>query len=563
MNRHDSADLSPLANHLWQSTLCAAAAWLLTLTLRKNRASVRYWIWLAASAKFLVPFSLLVGAGSQLGWRTAPAIAQPQFSFVMDGISQPFVLSAPAGRPAGERSPSDVFPAVLFGVWLCGIAIASVSWFRWWRHIRAIQRAATPLSLNLPIEVLSSPARLEPGVFGIRKPVLLLPEGIAERLTAQQLEAVLAHELCHVRRRDNLTATIHMLVEAIFWFHPLVWWIRERLVEERERACDEEVLRATDNPQVYAEGILNVCRFYLASPLTSVSGVTGANLKVRIQAIMANRTADGLNFGRKLLLAGAAVVAVAGPIAIGALYAFPSRAQSQAGGAPHAFEAASVKPNRAGGVTTRRIEPGTITYLNITLGEFIAMAYGVKHYQLSGPDWIVNYGSTDRYDVVAKAAGAVFAEPLKRMLGPLLVDRFHLAFHRETRELPVFALVVAKGGPKFKPGDGGAMSIRLDGKGGYAYTNYSMATLADSLSLMTAVGRPVLDRTGLAGGYSFNADLYNMPKGLSPAEFKDAMVNSDAVFSALPEQLGLKLESQKAPIEILVIDHADKVPVEN
>jgi bla regulator protein BlaR1 len=555
--------LSLLANHLWQSTLCAVVAWLLTLSLRKNRAAVRYWIWLAASAKFLIPFSLLVGVGSQFGWRTVPAVTQPQISFVMREISTPFAISPAAARLVGERSASDLFPAIVFGAWLCGVTIALVCWFRLWRRLRAIRRTATPVSLNLPIEVMSSSARLEPGVFGIRRPVLLLPEGITERLTAPQLEAVLAHELCHVRRRDNLTATIHMLVEAIYWFHPLVWWIRERLVEERERACDEEVLRVFGEPETYAQGILNVCRLYLASPLTSVSGVTGSNLKKRIEVIMSNRNSDNLNFGRILLLAAAAVAAVAGPIAIGILHALPSLAQSQAETAPHAFEAASVKPNRAGGGTTRRIEPGTITYLNITLGEFIAMAYGVKHYQVSGPDWIVNRGSTDRYDVVAKAGAAVSAEPLQRMLGPLLVDRFHLAFHHETRELQVFALVVAKGGPKFKPGDGGAASVRPDGTGGYSYKNYSMATLAESLSLMTAVGRPVLDRTGLPGGYSFNADLYNVPKGLSPVEFKEAVVNSDAIFSTLPEQLGLKLEAQKAPTEILVIDHAEKAPVEN
>jgi len=554
------ADLSPVANHLWQSTLCAAVAWLLTLTLRKNRAAVRYSIWLAASAKFLIPFSLLVAAGSHLGWRTAPAIAQPQHS-IMDEISRPFVAPPPALRLAGERSAADALPEILVGIWLCGFAIACISVFRAWRRIREVYRRAVPLHLNLRIPAMSSPARLEPGVFGIRKPVLLLPDGITERLTAPQLNAVLAHELCHVQRRDNLTATIHMAVEAIFWFHPLVWWIRERLVEERERACDEEVLRLINNPDVYAEGILNVCRFYLASPLTSVSGVTGADLKLRIAAIVANRTAKSLDLGRKYLLATAAVTAIAGPIAIGIAYAPLSHAQSKDETAPHAFEAASVKPTQGG--RARTIEPGRITYMNITLGEFITMAYGVKHYQISGPEWIVTFGSTDRYDVVATAGSPVSADEVRRMLGPLLVERFHLAFHRETRELPVFALAVAKGGPKFKPGDGGAASIKPNGAGGYTYTNYAMATLADSLSLMTAVGRPVLDRTGLAGVYSFDADLYRIPKDLSPADFKKAMVDSDAIFSALPEELGLKLEPQKAPIEMLVIDHADKVPVAN
>src|ERR1700730_1005357 len=108
------------------------------------------------------------------------------------------------------------------------------------------------------------------------------------------------------------------------------------------------------------------------------------------------------------------------------------------------------------------------------------MAYDVKHNQLSGPDWIVNFGSSDRYDVVAKAASPVAAEQLKRMLGQLLTDRFRLAFHRENRELPVYVLVVAKNGPKFKVGDGGIESISPDSTGGYSYKNYSMATLANS-----------------------------------------------------------------------------------
>ncbi len=204
-----------------------------------------------------------------------------------------------------------------------------------------------------------------------------------------------------------------------------------------------------------------------------------------------------------------------------------------------------------------------ITYLNITLGEFIEMAYDIKHNQLSGPDWIVNFGSSDRYDVVAKAASPVATEQLKRMLGQLLTDRFRLASHRENRLLPVYELVVAKNGPKFKVGDGGIESISPDSTGGYSYKNYSMATLANSLSMMSAVGRLVLDRTGLKGAYSFNANLYDVPKGLNPAELKDATVNSDAIFSTLQEQLGLKLKSQKAQVEILVIDHAEKVPTEN
>src|SRR5215470_546851 len=100
------ANLSPMANHLWQSTLFGAAAWLLTLALRKNHAGVRYRLWLAASVKFLIPFSLLVGAGSQFAWRTSPAMGPSSVSRALDQISQPFALPVDA-VPAVAAAPSS------------------------------------------------------------------------------------------------------------------------------------------------------------------------------------------------------------------------------------------------------------------------------------------------------------------------------------------------------------------------------------------------------------------------------------------------------------------------
>jgi bla regulator protein blaR1 len=113
------------------------------------------------------------------------------------------------------------------------------------------------VNLGIPIRAVSSPALLEPGVFGVFRPVMLVPEGILDRLTAEQLKGVIAHELRHVYHRDNLMAAIHMFVETVFWFHPLVWWIGKRMVAERELACDEEVLQMGSEPRTYAEGILN------------------------------------------------------------------------------------------------------------------------------------------------------------------------------------------------------------------------------------------------------------------------------------------------------------------
>ena len=268
--------LVPVANHLWQSTLFAAAAWLLTLALRRNRASVRYRLWLAASVKFLIPFALLVSAGRQLPWPAAPAPAAAvrPISDMVEGIGQPSFLAV----PPVPRSRSRLVPVVLPAVWLCGFLAVGFSWLRRWREVCAAVRSATPAQTGMAVPVLYSHSRLEPGIVGILRPVVLLPEGIDERLTTAQLAAVLAHEMCHVRRRDNLAVALHMIVETVFWFHPLVWWIRARLIDERERACDEEVLRTGSDPETYAEGILNVCRFYLESP-ACVAGVTGADLK--------------------------------------------------------------------------------------------------------------------------------------------------------------------------------------------------------------------------------------------------------------------------------------------
>jgi TonB family protein len=218
-------------------------------------------------------------------------------------------------------------------LWLCGfVTVIALTWLRW-RRVSAAMRDARAIShgrevdalrhlertakLRKPIAFRISPGSLEPGIFGIIRPVLLWPEAISQHLGDAHLEAILAHEVWHVRRRDNLAAAAHMVVEAIFWFHPLVWWLGARLIEERERACDEEVLRLGNPPQIYAESILKTCEFCMGSPLACVSGVTGADLKQRIVRIMTPESAMKLTLTRKLLLGAMAIGALAGPILAG------------------------------------------------------------------------------------------------------------------------------------------------------------------------------------------------------------------------------------------------------
>lgn len=320
--------MSDIANHLWQSTVFAGVVVLLALALRKNHASIRYGLWLTASVKFLLPFSLLIAVGRQVDWPSKPvepaaaliSVVQP-FSSAQSPVATPetVIQTVRSVHTPVAPAPPSRLPMILLTLWLSGAGFVMLLWLRDWRRMRLSLKNASEVDFDMPLRVFIAETPTEPGIVGVLRPVLLLPKGLQERLTPAQFESVVTHELCHVRRRDNLAAALHMVVETIFWFHPLVWWIERRLVEERERACDEEVIRRGGEPEAYAEGILSVCKFYKESALMCVSGVAGADLKRRIEEIMGNRVAHKLSLIRAAVLVMAGIVAVGGPIAIGAV----------------------------------------------------------------------------------------------------------------------------------------------------------------------------------------------------------------------------------------------------
>jgi bla regulator protein blaR1 len=583
-----------MTNHLWQSTLFAGVAGLLTVALRKNRAQVRYWLWLSASLKFLVPFSLLLGLGSHLQWTPAALkiAATPAVAVPMVQITAPFPETTPMATSTPPRT--DWTPFAILGIWMCGAGAIALIRFRGWLRIRAAVRASVPIEISASVEVRSSPGLLEPGVVGWLRPILLLPDGIAERLTPPQLDAVLAHELYHVRRRDNLFAAIHMLVEAMFWFHPLVWWIGARLVEERERACDEAVLNLGAEPMVYAEGILNVCKLYVESPLACASGATGSDVKKRIEAILTNRLVLRLNFPKKLALAGAAIVALSLPIVVG------SFAQSR--GAAPKFDVASIRRGCPGDEGTKgppfgwidHPSPGRVSFCFV-LQTILEMAYFTDcHWspQCFPRTFVPVEGSlpwlgSDRYMLDAKAEGNPPQEVMRGpMLRALLEDRFKLKVHREIRQVPVYELTVAKGGPKLKRFEEGSCipfdlfkqgpktcNQRMDRKGPNEVVAWHGTSLDEfSKTVLTvALDRPVIDKTGIAGKFEFHlvfAPDQSTPILLPGGDMaNNPIVPSDdpagpSIFTAIQEQLGLKLQPAKGPREFLVIDHVER-PSEN
>jgi bla regulator protein blaR1 len=613
-----SAIAPSVANHLWQTTLFATAAALLAFLFRKNYARTRYWLWFAASLKFLVPFSLLAALGSHLPWSRVSTGTQAELYFAVEQLSEPFTRPAMLELPRTPLTPASpsmpqLLPPLLAGVWLCGFLVAFVMWYIRWRQISLLAREAKPLErgrevemlrrlehiaeIRKPIEIRLSRASLEPGIFGLTRPVLIWPAGISDRLNNAQLEAVLAHELGHVRRRDNLTAATHMLVEAIFWFHPLVWWLGARLVEERERACDEDVLAFGSERRVYAESILKTCEFCLESPLACMSGVTGADLKERIVHIMTEGLVPRLDLRRKMLLGAAGLAAVVIPVVSGLPHAAQTRIAAQVATptvSALGYDVASIKPNKSGDNRTMMMfTPDGLTATGGSLMMLIMSAYGVNPHQISGaPVWL----TSERYDIEAKMDPAT-AEELRKlsedqrraatqhMLQMLLADRFKLRVHQETKDLPIYALVVAKNGPKLqeaKPGDtypngmkgpdgrSGA-GLMLGGKEGLTAQGIPIANLVRHLSLQ--LGRTVIDKTGLTGEYDFTLKwtpdgiqgaMFRGPESGQPSPTSAAFPDSSgpSLFTALEEQLGLKLESQKGPVEIVVLDHVER-PSEN
>jgi bla regulator protein blaR1 len=615
-----------LWNHLWQSTLFAGAVALLALAFRRNRAHVRYWLWLAASVKFLIPFSALLWIGSQIEFvpieRSGQAIVG-----VLDNVAQPFTQPDLErvnlrGRPVPPPPQNPMLTLAVRGftiVWPAGSVALLLVWaVRWHRVTRAARAASTVTSGPLldtlrrleghtpRIRLLSSNQAIEPGVFGIVRPELIWPAGIEDRLSDEQIEAILAHEVAHVRRRDNLAALLHMLVEAVFWFHPLVWWIGARLVDERERACDEDVVRLGSEPEVYAESILKTCQFYIESPLVCVAGVTGSDLKKRVEQIMNNDAHVALSALRRISLGAALVAAIAIPVAIGIITSPRLAAQIVAPAADSpTFEVASIKPNAGGGGRMGGMaSPGRLNMTGMPVRRLITQAYEIHDTQIvGGPDWLGAQG----YDITATLTGTPSPDERRMMMKTLLRDRFKLTFHTEKRDLPIYALVVQRSdgrlGPGLKripddecappgsrrgPGPGGppppasspfdpnavaACGSIVFGPGRLLAHGVPIDMLARSLANLPAIttfNRPVTNLTKLEGFYDFDFRFTpefgrgGPPPVSGPATAPNAIIPGDepALFTALQEQLGLKLNSQRATLDVLIIDSIDR-PTEN
>jgi beta-lactamase regulating signal transducer with metallopeptidase domain len=331
-----------VANHLWQTTVFALMVWGIVRLLKRSTARVRYFIWSIALMKFLLPSALLILALERIGVDfvlTAPAtrasaeivsrIAQPILPIVNHG-GAPAAETIADASPANREAHRELY-CLLSLFWGLGVAATLTRWLvrrlRFRLALRAgfeITAGREAVAFNLArswlfphreIKLMAVPGLLDLGVWRVWRPIVLAPDGLAERLSDRELESVMMHELVHVMRYDNLRDTWRMLLRCLFWFHPMIWLIDRELRAEREVICDEAVIRYNGDAKTYAAGLWKVAQYGLGWDFAGISGAAGSTLSSRIELMLnAERPTNLSPIGRVLAgvtICGLFIIAIA------------------------------------------------------------------------------------------------------------------------------------------------------------------------------------------------------------------------------------------------------------
>jgi uncharacterized protein (TIGR03435 family) len=409
--------------------------------------------------------------------------------------------------------------------------------------------------------------------------VVLVPIGALAGLPSEQVEALLIHELAHIRRHDYLVNILQSVAEALLFYHPAVWWVSGHIRAERELCCDDVAVSLTGDPFTYA---LALADLESSRPvhLHATVAANGGSLADRIGRLL------GQSRPVSRTLPGPAVLVSAILVLATAYCVF-----AQSAVAPR-FDVASIKP--AAPASLRHVVrplPAGLHVENASILLLMQNAYGLQPFQIAGPDWI----ESANYDIEAKAEGSANQRQVFLMLQSLLEDRFKLKVHRETKELPAYALTAAKNGLKLPPPKDGGCVPNPDGPTSYSpgtrmappgagpapvarCGSVSVALLpsggrmqggkipmAEFIRVLSmALGSPVIDKTGFTQLFDVRLDFQTdeITAALPPPPVPPDNPSNPSILIALQQQLGLKLESTKGPVEVLAIDHVER-PTEN
>ena len=560
-----------LVHFLWQGLSLAV------LYAGARRATMRA----SAHARYLLACAALAAmmAAPAATWvAMRPPSAPPQAAqHVRRALRRGIVAASlpDAARIAIPSGQSAEFLPWVVAVWLAGVTVFWVRLASGWivaarlrsRFVRGapaewqrrMERLGARIGLVRPVRLLVSSLVDAPAVIGWLRPMVLVPVGMLAGLAPEQVEMLLLHELAHIRRYDYLVNILQSVAEALLFYNPAVWWVSGHIRAERELCCDDVAVSADGDVLTYARALAELEGSRPVRVRTALAA-NGGSLADRIARLLgqtrpAARTGLGPSFVTVAVLLAPAV------------YGSWCAAWAQQPPAPLSFDAASVKVDRSYGPGhSSHDRGGLLTMTNVTLKLCIQTAYGVPQNHILGPAWL----DSETYDITAKAAADAVNNQFPLRLQTLLKERFHLALHREMREGPIYQLVATKNISKMKKEASAEVlhsGIDSDRLGHVTFTAVDMPTLVDWLQRpRLSLGRPVVDKTGLDGYYSFNLDwVVEAPPAMAdagpgPKTGDDA---ATAIIVALQEQAGLKLEPRKGPIEFIVVDHAAKVPTEN
>jgi uncharacterized protein (TIGR03435 family) len=393
-------------------------------------------------------------------------------------------------------------------------------------------------------------------------------------LPAEQFEALLLHELAHIRRHDYLVNILQSIAEALLFYHPAVWWVSGHIRAERELCCDDMAVSASGDALTYARALAQL-ESYRPAHLGAAVAANGGSLADRIARLLGQSrppVRNGL---------GPGVLAVA-ILLLAAAYGLIAQSATHP-----AFQSVSIRRNTDGGPMG-----GESMAHNAPLLATIQFVYGIHDSAhpiplpasqvVGGPDWM----RTDRYDIDAKPLGNTDPKQRWLMWQTLLADRFKLRLHRETREIPIYDLTAVKSGTKLPaPKEVVCVPLPPDGKsppfipgkvacgnifGPFSGSRYttglhmegSKVHVADFIKLLALVlDRPVFNKTGFTGEFDLNLNFtpdgslmgFGLPGYGGPTD-----PNLPNIFAALEQQLGLKLVPAKGPVEVLVVDRAER-----
>ena len=577
---------------IFKATLTLVAALSVAKLCVRSRASVRHLLFAATfGALLLLPLANAVVPAIVVEVSGARAtVSSPVGLVARDSTQHADVVRAATSSPDSGKSIALSLQQTLVAAWFFGVVIFSVPIVLGLSQVRRLCRHGLPwrqgrsiidgitvdAGVRKQVALLRHEAISGPITCGVFKPTILVPVDAAD-WDAAALQRALVHEVEHVRRGDWATHCLARAICAIYWFHPLVWMAWRQLRLEAERACDDAVV-GQDDGREYVSLLITVAQRQVSQPgLPILAMASRGDLSVRVAALLNRHQRRGAVTG--IWVVAAAIVAGSASSAVGAVTFAPSRDAARGQSDERSFDVVSIKRNVGGDQNIVINVPNGTAFntTNIAMRGTIMRAYQVKNIA-GAPEWVED----ERYDIEARAAGKPTFDEVNAMLRTMLKERLKLKAHIEQREIPVYALVVARPNhPGLKPStlDCDAMEVARDaatkagqpptspGPNGAAPCGYTWPggaihsggiTLARFAGLIDWVaGRVVVDRTGRPGRYEFTLRFAppSAAVGASPDDRPD-------LFTALQEQLGLKLEPTRTPVDTLVIDHIDR-PTQN